>query len=68
MIKKLSSKTNKEILKKLIDIHRECILECNSVCYTPEKIEEWLSSINVKNIKFKLIKTELDMVEMVKKL
>lgn len=57
MIKKLSSKTSEDILSRLVEIHKECISKCNSVCYTSEQIEEWLSIINIGNIKDQLKNT-----------
>jgi ribosomal protein S18 acetylase RimI-like enzyme len=50
MINKISSKTNKKVLERLVDIHQKCILESNSKYYNNKQIKEWLSTINIQNI------------------
>lgn len=54
MIKKFSSETKENILEKIVDIHKRCILETNSKYYNSEQIGEWISSINIQNIKDQL--------------
>ncbi len=54
MIKQISTKTKKDILKKLVEIHKLCILETNSKYYDSEQIKEWISSVNIKNIQEQL--------------
>jgi len=50
IIKKINEKTDFEILKNLVEIHKRCILETNSKDYSKEIIEEWVSTISIKNI------------------
>ncbi len=57
MINKISSNTNKEILKRLIEIHKECISKTNSQFYEQEQINEWLSTIKIENIQDQLEST-----------
>ncbi len=57
MINKLSSNTNKEILQKLIEIHKKCISKTNSQFYEQEQINEWLSTIKLENIQDQLNNT-----------
>lgn len=57
MINKLSSNTNKEVLQKLIEIHKKCISKTNSQFYEQEQINEWLSTIKLENIKDQLNNT-----------
>ena len=57
MINKLSSNTNKEILQKLIEIHKKCISKTNSQFYEQEQINEWLSTIKLENIQDQLDST-----------
>ncbi len=57
MINKLSSNTNKEILQELIEIHKKCISNTNSQFYEQEQINEWLSTIKLKNIQDQLNST-----------
>ena len=57
MINKLSSNTNKEILKRLIEIHKKCISKTNSQFYEQEQINEWLSTIKIENIQDQLEST-----------
>lgn len=54
MIEKISSKTKENILEKIIDIHKRCILETNSKYYNSEQIGEWVSTINIQNVKDQL--------------
>lgn len=64
MIEKITSKkTKKNILEKIADIHRQCILKTNSKYYAIEQIEEWLSTVNVKNIKDQLKNTTWVVIE-----
>ena len=57
MINKLSSNTNKEVLQKLIEIHKKCISKTNSQFYEQEQINEWLSTIKLENIQDQLNNT-----------
>jgi N-acetylglutamate synthase-like GNAT family acetyltransferase len=57
MIKKLSSNTNQELLETLVEIHKRCILVCNSKKYNKAQIDEWLSTINSQSIKDQLENT-----------
>ena len=57
MINKLSSNTNKEVLQKLIEIHKKCISKTNSQFYKQEQINEWLSTIKLENIQDQLNNT-----------
>ena len=63
MIKKLSPKTNKNILKRIEDIHKQCVLENNSGYYNTKQIKEWLSTISYKNIKNQLDNTSWIIIE-----
>ena len=57
MIKKLTLNTNSEILNKLVEIHKNCVLETNSKFYNRNQIIEWVSTVNLKNIKDQLDNT-----------
>ena len=57
MINKISSNTNKEIIEKLIEIHKKCISKTNSQFYDQEQINEWLSTIKIENIEEQLDST-----------
>lgn len=54
MINKISFKTKAAILKKLVYIHKQCVLESNSKYYDSEQIKEWVSTISIQNIKDQL--------------
>lgn len=57
MIDILTINTNQETLQKLVEIHKRCISETNAKYYQNQQIQEWLSLINVKNIKDQLENT-----------
>ena len=54
MIDILTVNTNQKIFEKLVEIHKNCILETNAKYYNEQQIKEWLSLINVKNIRDQL--------------
>ncbi len=57
MIENVSSKANNSVLNRLVEIHKKCILETNSKYYDSKQIEEWVSSINIQNIRNQLKNT-----------
>lgn len=57
MIDILTINTKQETLEKLVDLHKRCISETNAKYYQNQQIQEWLSLINVKNIKDQLENT-----------
>ena len=49
--------TNDIELNDILEIHKQCILETNSLYYETNVIKEWLSTITIENIKEQLDKS-----------
>lgn len=63
MIKNITSKTEKNILETIVDIHKQCVSHSNSSHYNSDAIKEWLSQISVKNIQDQLSNTSWIVLE-----
>jgi len=57
MIKHITSKTEKNILETIVNVHKQCVSCSNSPHYSSDVIKEWLSQISVKNVQDQLSRT-----------
>jgi len=50
MIHTISINTDIEIIKNILEIHKQCISKSNSLSYPPQSINQWLSTVTLQNI------------------